>query len=287
MSVVDSPAYANLTSAFLDKIFNPSTPNDPTVKYFSVAGRVDSVSIWHPFWFTKMVLDSFEEKHRAHLREKSQREESIESGLPLWAQPQEWGNDGLVTVQSAKWGEFLGIMEGCDHWEMRGARGIEFGVDLPGIPAIGLGNSLSGHWYPRAIDGWSLPDLTRLVGPWKKCEPDIEGNTRSTSNDDRGKRREREREKDDDIVKASTDKLSVVLDWLTDQVPSPSFNSKVTTEVRSRTMEILSALDKPISGEQKRKEQADPERRQNELKTRKDLERFYVALSRKLYDEGL
>ncbi len=30
------------------------------------------------------------------------------------------GNDGLVSVESAKWGEFLGVMEGCDHWDMRG-----------------------------------------------------------------------------------------------------------------------------------------------------------------------
>ena len=35
--------------------------------------------------------------------------------IPLWADEREWGNDGLVSVQSAKWGEFLGIMEGCDR----------------------------------------------------------------------------------------------------------------------------------------------------------------------------
>lgn len=34
---------------------------------------------------------------------------------PRWAKESEWGNDGLVTVQSAKWGTFWGIMENCDR----------------------------------------------------------------------------------------------------------------------------------------------------------------------------
>jgi len=113
---MDTPAYANLTSTFLNDIFNPATPDDPTVKYFSVAGRIDTVSIWHPFWFTKMVLDSFEEGYRASLRAAWEKEDRPNSSkIPLWAQEREWGNDGLVTIQSAKWGEFLGIMEGCDR----------------------------------------------------------------------------------------------------------------------------------------------------------------------------
>lgn len=116
LSVVDSPAYANLTSSYLNDIFNPATPNDPTVKYFSVAGRMDNVSIWHPFWLSKAVLDSHEDKHRTRLRAEWESLGSLRSNeTPLWTQDREWGNDGLVTVQSAKWGEFLGIMEGCDR----------------------------------------------------------------------------------------------------------------------------------------------------------------------------
>ena len=67
-----------------------------------------------------MVLDSFEEKERGRLR--TLWEESVgdssdwsSSAPPLWAQEAGWGNDGLVTIQSAKWGEFLGIMEECDR----------------------------------------------------------------------------------------------------------------------------------------------------------------------------
>jgi triacylglycerol lipase len=116
LSIVDSPAYANLTSAYLNDVFNPATPDDPTVKYFSVAGRMAGVSVWHPFWLPKMVLDGVEEKHRGRLRAAWEESRgSSEHDNPLWAQEREWGNDGLVTVQSAKWGEFLGIMEGCDR----------------------------------------------------------------------------------------------------------------------------------------------------------------------------
>lgn len=122
LSIVDSPAYANLTSTYLNDVFNPATPNDPFVKYYSVASRLGSVNIWHPFWLPKMVLDGAEEKKRAGLRAAWEEEngdgvsaKSNGKSVPLWAQGWEWGNDGLVTVQSAKWGEFLGILEGCDR----------------------------------------------------------------------------------------------------------------------------------------------------------------------------
>ncbi|TFY76123.1 hypothetical protein EWM64_g7893, partial [Hericium alpestre] len=40
LSMFDSPAYANLTTSYLNTVFNPHTPDDPRVRYFSVAGRV-------------------------------------------------------------------------------------------------------------------------------------------------------------------------------------------------------------------------------------------------------
>ncbi|KAF9562676.1 alpha/beta-hydrolase [Agrocybe pediades] len=196
LSIVDSPAYAHLTSNYLNDVFNPSTPDDPSVKYWSVAGRMsaESVSVWHPFWLPKMVLDGVEERERERLKKIWEEEHAgamneNDTGkgngkkkVPFWADEREWGNDGLVTVQSAKWGEFLGIMEGCDHWEMRGARGIEFGVDLPAIPALGLGTSplasstsnARGQAQAREPaptargDGWGFGDWTRFVGAWKK-----------------------------------------------------------------------------------------------------------------------
>ncbi|KAG5636088.1 hypothetical protein H0H81_009136 [Sphagnurus paluster] len=316
LSIVDSPAYANLTSNYLNDIFNPSTPDDPSVKYFSVAGRMAGVSIWHPFWLPKMVLDGVEEKHRGRLRTIWQQEMGVDmvkndTNTPLWAQEREWGNDGLVTVQSAKWGEFLGIMEGCDRnglvkdWEMRGARGIEFGVDLPGIPAIGLGVSTSGHRSPNAStstsngDGWGLPDWGRFVGAWKKeqkaQDEDAAASAATEGQEQRRATREEERAQDDAIVKAATDKLSAVFDWLTDQVPAPPIiggKSKVVVDVQARTAQDVAKLPtheipKQPSVVQKRMDQEGKSRMRNELASKKDLERFYVALSRKLYDEGL
>jgi triacylglycerol lipase len=54
LSILDFPAYANLTSTYLNTVFNPTT-NDPRVKYFSVADRVPwcafDVHFGRPRWF--------------------------------------------------------------------------------------------------------------------------------------------------------------------------------------------------------------------------------------------
>ena len=74
------------------------------------------MNIWHPFWLPKMVLDGVEEKEREKLRARWEtRPFMYGEDTPLWARESVWGNDGLVTVQSAMWGEFLGILEGCDR----------------------------------------------------------------------------------------------------------------------------------------------------------------------------
>ncbi|GAA5925706.1 esterase/lipase family protein [Sporobolomyces koalae] len=109
LNLLDSPAYANLTPAFLRDVFNPTTPNLPDVKYYSIAGRTERIPIWHPLWLPKVVLDGAEQARVSQGR----------------AAPPEWrGNDGLVNVDSARWGEFLGTFDGADHWEMRGSSGL-------------------------------------------------------------------------------------------------------------------------------------------------------------------
>ena len=60
---------------------------------------------------------------------------------------------GLVTVQSMRWGEFLGILEWCDHWEMQGARGIE--LDLPLSPC------------KEEILSTGMPDCTSTMGEFR------------------------------------------------------------------------------------------------------------------------
>ncbi|KAG2034550.1 Alpha/Beta hydrolase protein [Suillus americanus] len=269
LSILDSPAYANLTSSYLNNVFNPATPNDPRVKYFSVTGRTADMSIWHPLCLPKMVLDELEREEKERL--KRQHADSGDIHAPLtWQQDDQWGNDGLVTVQSARWGEFLGIMEGCDHWEIRGARGLEFNVDLSSVPLTSIAGRVG-------ADGWAFGDWSKFIRAWKKQEKGSSGGYEfagaggsSMSSSDprvsRGAREEMRKEGESDpVVKASTDKLSAVFDWIIHQVPS---------------------TNKSPPGDTSQKQKAEKSVK-HELASKLDLERFYVALSRKLYDEGL
>ncbi|KAG2340194.1 alpha/beta-hydrolase [Suillus weaverae] len=269
LSILDSPAYANLTSSYLNNVFNPATPDDPRVKYFSVTGRTADMSIWHPLCLPKMVLDELEREAKERL--KRQHADSGNIRAPLtWEQDDQWGNDGLVTVQSARWGEFLGIMEGCDHWEIRGARGLEFNVDLSSVPLTSIAGRVG-------ADGWALGDWSKFIRAWKKQEKGSSGGYEfagaggsSMSSSDpivsRGAREEmRKQGQNDPVVKASTDKLSAVFDWIIDQVPSANKSSPGDTSQKQKDRKSV----------------------KNELASKLDLERFYVALSRKLYDEGL
>ncbi|KAK0185671.1 alpha beta-hydrolase [Armillaria mellea] len=200
ISILDSPAYSNLTSTYLNTVFNPNTPNSPTVKYFSVAGRMPNVNLWHPFWLPKMVLDGVEKKERERLRDV---------GENIWSQPAEWGHDGLVTVQSAKWGEFLGVMEGVDHWEIRGARGLDIGGEFFSSGEAEEGQNRDWAWLAKA----SRKEKADLVEEAEKSP---------RTKIERQQARDLERQRDDDVAKASTDKLSAVFDWIVEQVPTPS-----------------------------------------------------------------
>ena len=111
LSLLDTPAYAMLSTKYMNEVFNPRTPNVEGVKYYSVASRTPSLAIWHPLWLPKLILDAAAESRTAG-------GESDGSADALGGADQ--GNDGLVSVESAKWGEFLGVMEGCDHWDLRG-----------------------------------------------------------------------------------------------------------------------------------------------------------------------
>ncbi|KIO02794.1 hypothetical protein M404DRAFT_27689 [Pisolithus tinctorius Marx 270] len=273
LSYLDSPAYANLTTSYLNDIFNPSTPDDPRVKYFSVVSRIDEMNIWHPLWLPKMVLDDAERKAKESLKARMGGKYSGE-GVPPWEQDDQWGNDGLVTVQSARWGEFLGILEGCDHWDIRSWRGslTEFSIGLPSVSI-----PLSGLTHRAGADGWSLGDWTRFIGAWRKQDKGTEAGLQmstvvsqadalplSSLQETKSEREERkQRDETDPVVKASTDKLSAVFDWIVEQVPPPGKPSSPNSQPQS---------EKPA---------------RRDLVTKMDLERFYISLTRKLYDEGL
>ena len=168
---------------------------------------------------------------------------------------------------------------------MRGARGIEFGVDLPNISALS--------------PDWSFRDWSRFSSFWKETKKHSEskksedrtlapaGSGAETSpiqhlpsTSDAMEKRTREQEKilsqDDVIVKSSTDQLSAVMDWLVEQAPSnPKLSLNNSGEV------TIGDLGDGISGPKEKP------RLKSELETKEDLERFYIALCRKIYDEGL
>ena len=100
---IDCPAYANLTTAYCNKVFNPHTPDSSEVKYYSFAASTPSkFPLWHPLYLPHQVVSEKEGKT----------------------------NDGLVSLESAKWGEYIGTVP-CDHWELRGRGlpGAKFNVD--------------------------------------------------------------------------------------------------------------------------------------------------------------
>lgn len=133
LGLLDSPAYGNLTTHYLNEVFNPATADDPNVKYTSTAGRISRMSVLHPLWFPKLILDAAAERGYAEEEGKSGRDYE--------------GNDGLVSVSSAKWGEWLGVVENTHHWDLRGEGGL--------FPSGGkIGHWEEGRPDPSAPGGW-------------------------------------------------------------------------------------------------------------------------------------
>ena len=95
--------------------------------------------------------------------------------------------------------------------------------------------------------------------------------------------REKERMDADEVVKSSTDKLSAVFDWMIESTPAKAALSPFASlSSGSKTGEEGREKDEARA---RAKSTKPAERR--DLATKMDLERFYVALCKKLYDEGL
>ena len=88
---LDTPAYANLTTDFCQDYFNPNTPDDPDVAYYSYGS-----SVVLPLWAVLGLPNQLIRKH-------------------------EGDNDGIVSVQSAKWGEYIKTLN-VHHWGLNGQR---------------------------------------------------------------------------------------------------------------------------------------------------------------------
>ncbi len=116
--------------------FNPGNPNDARVKYYSVAGRsaarVAASECAGGVWTNSTRLDLLDP-----LLLLPSTVFAFTSANPLFPDP----NDGLVSIESAKWGTFLGCIPG-DHLD-------EIGQLL--------------HLFPDALSGFNHREMYRKI----------------------------------------------------------------------------------------------------------------------------
>ncbi|CAL8582850.1 lipase 2 [Xanthoria parietina] len=85
---IKTGAFTQLTRRFMEEDFNPRTPNREGVRYLSYGASVDP-----PIW------SAFKRSHRIVERE-------------------EGANDGLVSVESSRWGEYKGTLVNVSHLDL-------------------------------------------------------------------------------------------------------------------------------------------------------------------------
>lgn len=78
-------AFSELTTTYTTNVFNKRATDSPDVRYFSYGARF-TPTILSPFYLTGKYI-----------------------------QEKEGDNDGMVSVKSAMWGEYLGTLEDVDH----------------------------------------------------------------------------------------------------------------------------------------------------------------------------
>ncbi|KAG0265527.1 hypothetical protein BG011_004555 [Mortierella polycephala] len=105
---LDTPAYANLTTTYCREVFNPNTPDDPNVSYYSYGASVPQIPLWAPLGFPWEVIKA-----------------------------KEGDNDGLVSVRSAKWGKYIETVE-CDHWDLNNRWRLKIGYSQKPFDAVEL-----------------------------------------------------------------------------------------------------------------------------------------------------
>ncbi|EXJ83544.1 triacylglycerol lipase [Capronia coronata CBS 617.96] len=85
---INSGAFSQLTTDYVRNKFNPVTPNDPSVRYFSYGASA-----------TPHLFSVFRLSHELML-------------------VVEGPNDGLVSVYSSKWGQYMGTLMGVTHLDL-------------------------------------------------------------------------------------------------------------------------------------------------------------------------
>lgn len=252
LNIFDTPAYNNLTTAYLRDQFNPNTPDDPNVKYYSVAGRVPKVSILHPLWFTKLVLDSAAEKGYP-----------AEDTLPGHSYE---GNDGLVSVASAKWGEFLGVVDGCHHWDLRGEgglwpQGIVNGDKKPPMPKPDNNEEvhMNGGWdWEHGVGLDNIPGKDTQLDPAQHAKDLAAARAMSPE------------KKDSSASPFDLATVGQIIDWVGDLFPGDKKQEEPTHQLADARSEMeANKSSKKV------------------VREKFDLARFYGGLMLRLREEGL
>ncbi|KAI0108165.1 putative triacylglycerol lipase [Daldinia grandis] len=86
---MDTGAFEQLTPAYMTESFNPRTPDDPSVRYFSYGAMMDRPPLLSPFRHSHNIISDVEGP-----------------------------NDGLVSVTSSKWGSYKGTLVGVSHLDL-------------------------------------------------------------------------------------------------------------------------------------------------------------------------
>jgi len=87
---LETGAFTQLTSKYMTEEFNPKTPDHPDVRYFSYGAMVKhKPPLLSPFRLSHKVLHNLEGP-----------------------------NDGLVSVESSKWGKYQGTLVGVNHLDL-------------------------------------------------------------------------------------------------------------------------------------------------------------------------
>lgn len=94
-----SRALPQLTTSFMST-FNKNVPNNSKVAYFSYGARFD------PKWYNVFYVPHQIIRHEIESKNAVQKTDTA------------YDNDGLVSVESARWGEYMGTLNGVDHLDL-------------------------------------------------------------------------------------------------------------------------------------------------------------------------
>lgn len=82
-------AFGQLTRRYMAEEFNPKVTDDPAVRYFSYGAVMDAPSLLGAFWLPHGVIEKVE-----------------------------GANDGLVSMESSRWGSYKGTLMGVSHLDL-------------------------------------------------------------------------------------------------------------------------------------------------------------------------